>query len=102
MAYFKRLKEKWKIESDKDLVIIFIVFAITGSSVVFVRKPLFSLLGISLDTVHWFIYGLLYLILILPIYQVLLIFWGTLFGQFKFFWSFEKKMLKRMGFRFKD
>ena len=31
------------------------------------------------------------LLLIFPIYQVLLVWIGFLFGQFKFFWAFEKK-----------
>ena len=39
-----------------------------------------------------------YLLLILfPTYQVLLVVIGTLLGQHKFFWAFEKKMLKRFG-----
>jgi hypothetical protein len=38
--------------------------------------------------------------LIFPIYQVLLVFFGFIFGQFKFFWNFEKKMLSRMGLGF--
>jgi len=35
--------------------------------------------------------------LIFPIYQITLPLVGWLFGQFKFFWDFEKKMLQRMG-----
>ncbi|HCO85018.1 MAG TPA: diacylglyceryl transferase, partial [Arenibacter sp.] len=48
--------------------------------------------------------GLIYLtfriLLIFPIYQFLLVIYGWLFGQFKFFWEFEKKMLSRMGLGF--
>ncbi len=46
------------------------------------------------------IYYPLYLILIFPVYQVLLIFFGTIFGQFNFFWWFEKKMLRGIGLGF--
>ncbi|MGA0828911.1 MAG: DUF6787 family protein, partial [Flavobacteriaceae bacterium] len=35
--------------------------------------------------------------LIFPLYQLLLVFFGALFGQFRFFWNFEKKMLRRLG-----
>jgi len=40
------------------------------------------------------------LLLIFPIYQVLLVAIGFLFGQFKFFWAFEKKMLRSMKLGF--
>ena len=32
-------------------------------------------------------------------YQMLLVFFGWLFGQFQFFWEFEKKMLRRFGLK---
>ncbi len=42
----------------------------------------------------WF--SVLYYILILPVYNVFLLIYGALFGQFKFFWEFEKRFFKRM------
>jgi hypothetical protein len=98
-----RLKQRWGITSNFQLVIIFIVFAITGSSSAWLSKPFCELLGITKeDFGGWF--TLIRLIIIFPIYQVLLVAIGTLFGQFRFFWNFEKKMLKSMGlgFLFKD
>jgi hypothetical protein len=38
--------------------------------------------------------------LIFPIYQLTLPIAGFIFGQFKFFWEFEKKILKRIGLGF--
>jgi hypothetical protein len=35
----KELKKRWKIESNFQLVIIFIVFAITGSTSAWLSKP---------------------------------------------------------------
>ena len=98
-----RLKQRWGITSNFQLVIIFIVFAITGSSSAWLSKPFCELLGITKEEFGgWF--TLIRLIIIFPIYQVLLVAIGTLFGQFRFFWNFEKKMLKSMGlgFLFKD
>jgi hypothetical protein len=40
------------------------------------------------------------LLLIFPIYQILLVFVGFIFGQFSFFWEFEKKMLVRLKLGF--
>ena len=99
----KELKKRWGIESNLQLIIIFIVFAITGSASAWLSKPFCFWLGITkLDLGGWF--TPIRLLLIFPIYQVLLVLIGFLFGQYKFFWAFEKKMLKRMGlgFLFKD
>lgn len=96
----KKLKERWNITSNWQLVIIFIVFAITGSTAAYLTKPVTSLFGISKDNLHWLIYWLLRLLLLFPVYQVLLVIIGAIFGQFTFFWEFEKKMLHRMKLGF--
>jgi hypothetical protein len=46
------------------------------------------------------IYTFLRILIIFPIYQILLIVVAVFFFQFKFFWEFEKKILKRIGFGF--
>lgn len=91
-----KLKQRWGITSNFQLTIIFIVFAITGSTSAWLSKPFCVWLGIAKeDFGFWF--TLIRLIIIFPIYQVLLVAIGTIFGQFRFFWDFEKKMLKSMG-----
>ncbi len=92
---FAKLKKRWKIESDVQLVLILLVFSITGSSIAFIRKPIFDILGIVPETSLW-IQVPLYLVIVFPAYQILLLVVGTIFGQFRFFWEFEKKMLRRM------
>ena len=96
----KKLKERWGFTSNKQIVIIFLVFAITGFSSLQLAKPFLTLIGIP-DTFepHW-LYRVLRLLLIFPIYQVLLVFVGFIFGQFSFFWNFEKKMLERLKLGF--
>ncbi|MFV8340823.1 DUF6787 family protein [Flavobacterium sp. XS2P39] len=95
----KKLKQRWGIETNLQLTIIFIVFAITGSASAWLSKPFCFWLGITKsDLGYWF--TPVRLLLIFPIYQVLLVVIGFLFGQFKFFWAFEKKMLQRMGLGF--
>ena len=92
-------KERWGIKSNLQLAIIFIVFAITGSTSAWLSKPFCFWLGIlKEDLEFWF--TPVRLLLIFPIYQVLLVLIGFLFGQYKFFWAFEKRMLKRMGLGF--
>ncbi len=94
-----KLKLRWGITSNFQLTVIFIVFAITGSTSAYLSKPLLDLLDITKDNTSLWIYYPLYFILIFPAYQVLLVSYGFLFGQFEFFWAFEKKMLHSMGIR---
>lgn len=96
----KKLKEHWGISSNFQLIIIFTVFAITGSSSVMVSKPILEFLGIGKDSMPYILYLLLKIIIVLPVYQILLVAFGFLFGQFQFFWNFEKKMLRSMGLGF--
>ena len=95
-----RLKEKWGITSNFQMVIIFIVFATTGSTSAYITRPVLALIGITKDTMNPLLYWPLSLLLILPVYKVLLIIIGTLFGQHTFFWNFVKKMLIRMRLGF--
>lgn len=95
-----KLKEKWGITSNFQLVIIFVVFAITGSTSAYITRPVLALMGITKETMNPWLYWPLSLLLILPVYKVLLIIIGTLFGQHTFFWNFVKKMLIRMRLGF--
>ena len=96
----ENFKKRWNIISNWQLVVIFIVFAVTGSSAAYLSKPILDWVGISNESVSLWIYYPLYIILIFPVYQLLLVFFGFIFGQFTFFWAFEKKMLRslKLGF----
>ena len=90
-----KLIKIFKVKDFNQLIIIFIVFGITGSlSVVLGKYVLINIFGESFlnNDYYWF----LRLILIFPIYQVLLIIVGALFGQFRYFWEIEKKILIKM------
>lgn len=95
----KKLKTRWGITSNYQLVVIFIVFAITGSLSAFLSKPITDYIGLTKENLSFF-YWPIRLIAIFPLYQILLVLIGFLFGQFKFFWEFEKKMLLRMKLGF--
>ncbi len=97
MASFK---ERWNIKSNWQVFVILVVFAVTGSSAALLSKPVLAFFGISKGEVSNWIYYPLYIILIFPIYQVLLVSFGFIFGQFTFFWAFEKKMLRSCGLGF--
>lgn len=96
----QKLEGRWIVKQRWELIRIFIVFAITGSSSVLVTRPLIKELGITLDNLHAFVYWVLFVAISLIAYQLLLLFFGWIFGQFEFFWNFEKKILKRLGINF--
>ena len=85
------LKQKWNIKSNWDFLAIMIVFSIAGMSIVFVRKPLFHILGITCAT-PFLIKFVAWLLIVFPTYQFNLIIFGFLLGQFSFFWEKEKQM----------
>jgi len=95
----EKLKKRWNITSNFQLTIIFVVFAITGSVSAYLSKPFTNQIGITKEIIGFW-YLPIRLIAIFPIYQILLVLIGTVFGQFKFFWWFEKKMLKAIGLGF--
>ncbi|WP_348823081.1 DUF6787 family protein [Flavobacterium aestuarii] len=96
----KRLKQRWGITSNYDLVIIFIVFAINGSLSAKISGYAMDYFGLNKDSMHWFFYYFVLLVLVLPLYPFLLMVFGYLFGQSKFFFPFSKKMLKSIGLGF--
>ena len=95
---FKKLEKKWVLKYKWEMIRVFLVFAITGSSSVVVGRPFIIFIGITKENLNSFIYWILFVFITITFYQILLVIFGWLFGQFQFFWNFEKKMLKRFGF----
>lgn len=98
-----KLKERWGISSNWQILVIIVVFAITGSTATYIGKPILEFLNITSDSFNAFGYWTLRILILFVMYQILLVCIGWVFGQFQFFWNFEKKMLRRIGFkRFMD
>lgn len=76
-----------------DYVIILTVFAVTGTTAAFAPKTFMPLLNIE----NSFLYGLVYFLLITPVYQVLLLMYAFLFGKFTYFYELEKKTFRWIG-----
>ena len=95
----KKLRDFFKVDSNIRLLIVFIVFSAAGSLSLVVASNIFNhLLEFKdHDSLYWFFR----IIILFPIYQVLLIVTGTIFGEFRYFWEIEKRILKRLGFKLK-
>lgn len=96
----EKLKKRWDIDSNFQIVIICIVFAVTGSAAAKLAAPITEFIGLDGETTNPWLFWPVRILLIFPIYQVLLVLIGWLFGQFKFFWNLEKKTLNRLGLGF--
>jgi hypothetical protein len=98
-GWMERLRQRWQLKSLTQLVLVLIVFACTGFSVLFIKRPILGLISDEARDRIWF--TLMYLILIFPVYNLILLFYGFLFGQFRFFWDFEKKFFTRIISKFR-
>ena len=92
---FEKLKQKWGITSNVDFTLIMLAFSLAGMGISVVRPIVFHLL--HLDHAPLWAKVLIYIPLIVPIYQFNLLIFGSLLGQFGFFWAWEKKWVGRMA-----
>ena len=95
MALINNIKRKWKVKSNLQLLIIFLVFGITGSIATWISKPILDFIGLKQAVVSAWTYWPVRIIIIFPLYQILLLIIGTIFGQSDFFKSFIKKMFRK-------
>lgn len=94
--FLYRLKDKWGLQNLVQVVAVLAVFTLTGSTVLYIRKFLFAGLGFDETTPFW-LKTVSYLLFVMPFYQVLLLTYGFLLGQFAFFWEKEKKLARAIG-----
>jgi len=93
-SWIQKLMHRWKLGSGFQVLIVLLVFACTGFTVLFIKKPILHFLaGEQGDSVTA---SVIYYLLILPLYNVILLAYGFLFGQFNFFWEFEKRFFNRI------
>ena len=102
-GFVNKLKTKWGISSNVDFVLIMLVFSFAGLAVSFSRRPICHLLGVD-QKVAWWIKILVNVPLFVLLYQLWLMIFSSLLGQFAFFWEREKKIgrfLSRVFSRFR-
>tara|TARA_B110000902_G_scaffold100939_1_gene119326 strand:- start:680 stop:1042 length:363 start_codon:yes stop_codon:yes gene_type:complete len=96
-SMWEKLKTKWGVESNIRMTWIFVIFAITGTSITFVRKPLTIALfeKSTYGELSWWQLTLT-IVMVYFIYQIFLFVIGSLLGEYKFVKWFVLKMNKRM------
>ena len=98
--YWKGFKKRWYIEKDWQVAVILTVFALTGTTTMYFNRWFNAWIGLDEDTSFW-LKLVVFLILVLPVYNVLLLIYGTLLGQHKFFRFFIVKFFGNMYKAFK-
>lgn len=92
-GWVSKLQKRWGVSAARVFIILF-VFACTGFTVMFLKNPIVGFFvgeeGKSL------LFSIIYYILILPVYNIILLLYGFIFGQFTFFWEFEKRFFRRL------
>ena len=97
LLMFEKLKAKWKVDGTQ-LFLILCTFAVTGTLTAWISRSLPGWLGFT-DETHWGWKLLVRLIVLIFGYQVIILIVSVFFGQFKFFWNYEKKILRWLSGR---
>lgn len=93
MRWIEKLKSRWELKSTWQVIVVLIVFALTGTTILYIKQPILNYVyPHEPDTLFYVIY----FILIWPIYNIFLLIYAFVFGQFTFFWNFEKRTFKRI------
>src|SRR5688572_25150427 len=89
---FQRLKQRWKV-NGLQLFLILCVFAITGTTTAYLTRQVTIWLNLDSSSA-W--YWILKIGMLVFGYQVLILLFSIPFGQFSFFWNYEKKILRKL------
>jgi uncharacterized membrane-anchored protein len=95
--WIEKLKKRWGVKNAWQVLVILLVFACTGFTILFLKKPIYWVLGFDSQTPTWQ-RVVAWIVLILPLYNVVLLMYGFIFGQFRFFWLFVNRLFGRLFF----
>tara|TARA_B100000686_G_scaffold186180_1_gene192927 strand:+ start:33 stop:338 length:306 start_codon:yes stop_codon:yes gene_type:complete len=83
-ATLQRMQERWRLTLWRTVAVL-VAFSLAGTSTVLVKAPLIAFL-LPPDAQRW-VQWTVYLVVMVPMYHLFLIGYGTLLGQFEFFWQ---------------
>jgi formyltetrahydrofolate-dependent phosphoribosylglycinamide formyltransferase len=90
-----KLQQKWNVSSIQ-LLLILCTFAVTGTTTAVISRYITGWVGFN-ESTFWLWKLLLRIFMLVFGYQFILLIVAFFFGQFPFFWNYEKKILRRMG-----
>jgi len=89
MNVWSKLKIHWGVKTNFQVLIILLIFSLTGFSTLYIHNFIELLLGVNSETSFW-IKTIIFVFLVLPIFSFFLFIWGTILGQRKFVTKFIK------------
>lgn len=95
-GFLDKLQQRWKLNSLKQTLLVLLTFACAGTTVAYIARMANHWMGFDQNT-EWYLKFLVKLFIFLIGYQIVILAYGFLFGQFKFFWNYEKKILNWLG-----
>ncbi|MBP6625082.1 MAG: hypothetical protein KA198_07910 [Chitinophagaceae bacterium] len=96
----EKLQQRWKV-GGVQLILILCVFAITGTLTAYLSRQIIFWVGLTPESPLWQRAAVRGGMLIFG-YQFIILLVSIPFGQFKFFWNYEKKILRRLGLMKKE
>ena len=92
LALIEKLERMFKARSKMHLLVIFLIFGISGSASIFVSDIVLDFLNLEKFDVPRFIYWPLRLFLLFVCYQFILLFVSACFGEFKHFSKYSQRI----------
>ena len=92
----QNLIKKFNAKSKVHLLVIFFVFGLSGSFSLWFSSHIIAALDLKNILNNYPLYIFFRVLIIIPIYQLILLVVASIFGEFQYFWKFEKKFLKRI------
>ena len=92
LALIEKLERMFKARSKVHLLVIFLIFGISGSASIFVSDIVLDFLNLEKFDVPQFIYWPLRLFLLFVCYQFILLFVSACFGEFKHFSKYSQRI----------
>ena len=90
------MTKRWGV-TPLGVVAILAAFSLAGMTTLWVKAPIMGFLLPS--TAPGWLQWTIYLVIMFPVYQLLLLGYGALLGQFDFFWSKLKLMARLVSGR---
>lgn len=94
MSFVERMMKRWNV-GPWGVLAIASAFALAGMTVVRIKRPILRFV-MPADAPGW-LGWLIYLLVIVPLYQICLLGYGSLLGQRRFFWQKLKNVGRLVG-----
>ena len=87
----QNLIKKFNAKSKAHLLVIFLVFGLSGSFSLWISSPIMTALDLKNILNNYPLYIFFRILIIIPIYQLILIEVASIIVELQYFWNFEKK-----------